>query len=180
MRDLKASRPSQKVFVVSVGVVGLVMLISSLVLVSPVHSVGTSVALNYSVNGLTCSLPGGTPTSVELLVQRVVLSPQFISKTGGLPYVYLGFDNTTDHVITTGKVTTTAPSPGNATSGVNIVGGVTTTRLPDTTELGFATWGPATSCASSGAYFHWINVQVPIQEGKYNITGAQVFQGGLA
>lgn len=156
------------------------MFVSTLVLVSPAQSVGTGVAPNYSVNGLTCSLPGGTPTSVELLVQKVVLSPQFISKTGGLPYVYLGFDNTTDHVITTGQVTTTTPSPGNATSGVKIVGGVTTTKLPDTTELGFATWGPATSCASGGAYLHWINVQVPIEEGKYNITGAQVFQGGLA
>jgi hypothetical protein len=115
---------------------------------------------------------------VALLVQKAVLTPQFISKTGGLPFTYLGFDNTTNHVITTGRVTTTPPSPGNVTSGVKIIGGVTTANLPDTTELGFATWGPTTSCANGGVFLHWINAQVPIQGGKYNVTGELIFQGG--
>lgn len=169
--------PSGGAFAASTaGVIGLVVFFSSLFFVSPTHSAGASTpGSSYTVNGLTCSLPQGTPTNIALLVQKVVQTQSFVSETGGVPYVFQTFGNMTDHVVTIGQATTATGSSGNSSIGLRTIGTVTTIRLPDATGLEFASWGPNTSCSESGSSFlHWTDVQVPVQNGQYDLGNLTV------
>lgn len=170
------SRPSGKTLAASVaGVIGLVIFLSSLLLVSPTHSAGGSQSASYAVDGLTCSLPQGTPANIALLVQKVVQAPSFVSETGGVPYVFQTFGNMTNHVVTIGQATTTTGSSGNASIQLRTIGTVTTIRLPDAVGLEFASWGPNTSCSESGiSFLHWMDVQVPVQDGQYDLGNLTV------
>lgn len=180
MRRLTEGRHSRKVFALTMlGIFGTVALISALVLASTAGSVNAQSAQSYTVNGLTCSFAQGTPAYAINLVQKVVRSPQFGASTAGTPYILLYYGNWTDHVITTGQVTPGTTSPGNGTRGFETVGPATTIRLPDGTELGFATWGPNTSCSESGSsWTTWLDVQVPVQNGTYNFGAEQVHLTG--
>lgn len=167
----------KRIFILSVlGVTSLVIVSFSLILVSPSRSAQASVqSLTYTVNGLTCPFAPGTPSYVSSLVQRTTQSSEFISGTGGMPYRLMDFGNWTDHVVTTGHVTTVAAAPGNRTGGFKYVGPVTTLNLPDGTALGFATWGSTTSCSEEGnSWIHWLDVQVPVQNGQYNFSNETV------
>ena len=131
------------------------------------------------VNGLTCSIPAGTPLNIVALIQRVVQTPSFASATGGAPYVFQTYGNMTDHVVIIGQATATPGSSGNSTKGIRSVGATATIRLPDATALEFATWGPNTSCAEAGSSFiHWMDVQVPVQNGQYELGNQTVHVTG--
>ncbi|MDG6991600.1 MAG: hypothetical protein JRM99_09345 [Nitrososphaerota archaeon] len=94
------------------------------------------------------------------MVQKVVQSQGFESAAGGLPYTLLSYNNFTNH---------------------SIYFNGTTTYLPNGIELGFVTFGKATTCADpnvSGNWIQSIDVQVPFQDGGYNVTGESVSVGG--
>jgi hypothetical protein len=163
-----------KVFVVAIVFITSTILASSLVLALAGRSAEAS-GSSYSVNGLTCSLPGSTPGYVASLVPELVKGRPFLSATGGSPFLLVSFDNITNHVVTTGHVLPTSHSSSNVTNGEVIQGNLTTTKLPDATELGFATWGPTTSCSEiANGWSQWMDVQVPIQGGKYNLSAESV------
>ena len=124
---------------------------------------GTSHSNAYSDNGLTCTLPTGTPSYVSYLVPLVVRSSDFQNLANGAAYVYSYTDNVTNDVVTI----------GGTFENSTIVGG-TTQNLPAMVEMGFYTYGANTFCGETGTLnaVHLIFVQVPIQNGVFNITGA--------
>lgn len=117
----------------------------------------------YSDNGLSCSLSIGTPIYIANLVPEITSSAQFRSITSGAPYVYSYTDNITNNIVIVG---------GTYQNGV-IVGGVTQ-HLPPMVELGFYTAGQATSCSDTGTAtaIHYLDVQVPIENGALNVSAA--------
>jgi len=159
-------------------IIGSALALSTLALVPTVHSADNPTTSSvYTVNGLTCPFPNAISAPDAVLAMKVVQSPSFISMAAGLPYKLFYVDNLTGRTVTTGRVITSPYSPGNTTNGQRTYENVTTTILPDTTELTFTTWGPTTSCTDvvgAGTYLYLIEVQVPIQNGGYNMTGESV------
>lgn len=122
--------------------------------------VGTN---SYSDNGISCSLPASTPSYLQYLTPRIVQSTGFLNLANDSPYVYEYADNITNDMVTIG---------GNYTNGT-IVGGYTQ-YLPPMVEMGFYTYGPGTFCGETGTLtaIHLIIVQVPIENGMFNISEA--------
>lgn len=145
---------------ISVTFLGLLVgVMSFLVMDDPAYSTAASgPSYSYSINGLTCSLPQGTSTSVGLLVQEVASTPRFLAATKGQPYAFAGLSNMTNRWETV--------------KGVNVT-------LPSVIDLGFYNNGPSTGC---GMYPHtWIyniDVEVPIAGGTYNLANESVHFGG--
>lgn len=142
-------------FVAIALLVGATVAISAIVpsKTTPGTAISNSAGVTYSDNGLICTLPIGTPAYVSSLVPRITQTAQFNDRAGSLPYVYVYTDNITNHSVTVNN---------------------NTKELPDMVELGFYTDGPTTSCNDTGTLsaIHLILVQVPLQNGAFNLTGA--------
>lgn len=138
-----------------------VILAATVVIVGALSAMAAPAPLQsgYAINGLACSFPQGTPAYVQSVVREVIGSPRFADAVNETRYVFASFDNMTQRVQT--------------------VGGVTT-RLPDALELGFSTRGAATSCSGGAigvgpdAFTNWVDVQVPIINGTFQVAGESV------
>jgi hypothetical protein len=111
----------------------------------------------YSNNGLTCSFPQELPASLQSVVREVVQTTPFLSTTNGQPYLLQYW----------GMITQQSQTFGN-----------TTTQLPDSLEIGFATYGAGTSCGETGHFLSWIDVQIPVVNGTYYVAGESVHMTG--
>lgn len=123
------------------------------------NSAGTA----YGDNGVTCTLPSNAPPYIVFLVPQVTQSSGFLKLANGNPYIYEYNDNITDRTVVIGGVV----------EGNTIVGGATE-HLPPVVEMVFYTYGSSTICGetSSATAIHAIVVQVPVQNGAFNMTGA--------
>jgi hypothetical protein len=119
----------------------------------------TSTTIQYSVNGLTCPYPANTSAEMVSLISKVTTNQRFLAETNGSKFVLGNFQNITDRIQVIG---------GNRT-----VSG-TTIHLPDVTELDFYSSGASTTCERASGPFLNLDVQVPIQDGQYNVTGMQL------
>ena len=124
-------------------------------------STATAVGPTYAINGLTCYVPAAyqSYTSVIHLLPLVTTNPKFLNLTGGMPFVFGNAENITDRV--------------------QQIGNQPPVHLPDALEMVFYSTGPSTSCGMLlGGSETTIDVQVPIQNSAYNMTGA-TFNGLL-
>ncbi|GEM_PF-5129131 len=118
----------------------------------------------YTVNGLTCPIPSDYLSfkAAVNLVPMVTQQPQFLSLANGSPYMFGNAENLTDRTqqIDNGPVQ----------------------HLPDAVEMVFYTWGTSTYCGETGGFVNpWLStivVQVPVQNERYNLTGATYNTGG--
>lgn len=118
-------------------------------------STATALGPTYTVNGLTCHVPAAYQSypSVVRLLPLVTANPRFLNLTGGMPFVFGNAENITDRI--------------------QQVGNQLPVHLPDVLEMVFYSIGPNTSCGMLlGISETTIDVQVPIQNGGYNMTGA--------
>ena len=109
----------------------------------------------YTINGLTCHVPADYQSnpSVLQLFPLVTTNPRFLNLTSGMPFVFGNAENITDRV--------------------QQIGNQPPVHLPDALEMVFYSSGPGTSCSMYfGKSEATIDVQVPIQSGAYNMTGA--------
>jgi len=109
----------------------------------------------YTINGLTCPIPQAymSYVSVTYLLPLVTTSPRFLSLTNGMPFVFGNAENITDRM--------------------QQIGSQPPVHLPDVVEMVFYSNGLGTNCNN----FHpntaqAIVVQVPKQNGGFNMTGA--------
>jgi hypothetical protein len=132
------------------------------------------VATTYSDNGLTCTLPTQTASHVAFLVPQIAQNSRFLTVTNGLPYVYEYSDNITDRSVTTGGTL-----QGGAMQNGSVTGGIVT-HLPPIVEIVFYTFDSTTSCGetNAAAAIHSIVVQVPVQDGGFNMTAATFHLSG--
>jgi len=116
-------------------------------------STATATGPTYTINGLTCHVPAAYQSyqSVIRLLPRVTTNPRFLNLTGGMPFVFGNAENITDRI--------------------QQIGNQPPVHLPDVLEMVFYSIGPKTSCNMYGGGTT-IDVQVPIQNGGYNMTGA--------
>jgi len=112
-------------------------------------------AMTYTVNGLTCPIPSNylSFAAVLHLLPLVTTNPQFLNLTNGLSFVFGNAENITNRM--------------------QQIGNQPPVHLPDVVEMVFYNNGPTTSCSD----FHpntaqAIVVQVPKQNGGFNMTGA--------
>ena len=115
----------------------------------------------YTINGLTCHVPAAYQfyPSVIHLLPLVTTNSRFLNPTNGTPFVFGNAENITDR---TQQIGNQAP-----------------VHLPDALEMVFYSMGPSTSCGMyEGLSETTIDVQVPIQNGGYNMTEA-TFNGML-
>ena len=115
----------------------------------------------YSINGLTCHVPAAYQSypSVIHLLPLVTANPRFLNLTRGMPFVFGNAENITDRT--------------------QQIGNQPPVHLPDALEMVFYSMGSNTSCGMyEGLSETTIDVQVPIQNGSYNMTGA-TFNGML-
>jgi hypothetical protein len=131
-------------------------------------------ATTYSDNGLTCALPTQTASYVAFLVPQIAQNSRFLNATNGSPYVYEYSDNITDRAVTTGGTL-----QGGATQNGSVTGGIVT-HLPPVVEIVFYTFGATTSCGetNAAAAIHSIVVQVPIQDGEFDMSAATFHLSG--
>ena len=109
----------------------------------------------YTINGLTCHVPAAYQSypSVTHLLPLVTTDSRFLNITGGMPFVFGNAENITDRT--------------------QQVGNQPPVHLPDVLEMVFYSNGPSTSCGMLlGISEPTIDVQVPLQNGAYNMTGA--------
>ena len=123
---------------------------------------------SYTINGLTCSDPSGTSSAVATLVSNVVSNSRFQQATNGSKFLLGNYENITDRVQTIGGKLLAGPDQNGS-----VIGG-TSVRLPDVTELVFYSYGASTTCERVPGDYVALDVQVPIQDGAYNMTGMQI------
>lgn len=116
----------------------------------------TAVPGDYTVNGLTCPDPSHTSAEEVTLISQITESPRFQAATNGSRFVLGDFENLTDRIQT--------------------ING-TTTRLPDALELVFYGYGSATTCVRGPGNYVDLFVDVPIENGIYNVTDMQIDAG---
>ena len=118
----------------------------------------------YTVNGLTCPIPADYASfkAAVHLVPIVTQQPQFLDLANGSPYMFGNAENLTDRT--------------------QQVGNQPIQHLPDAVEMVFYTYGPSTFCDEAGGFSNpWLStivVQVPVQAGGFNLTGATYNAGG--
>jgi len=118
----------------------------------------------YTVNGLTCPIPADYLSfkAAVHLVPIVTQQPQFLNLAKGSPYMFGNAENLTDRT--------------------QQVGNQPVQHLPDAVEMVFYTYGPSTSCDETGGFGNpWLStivVQVPVQVGGFNLSGAIYNMGG--
>ena len=110
---------------------------------------------SYSDNGLSCSVPPGTPAFIAQLVPAITQSQKFLAVASGQGFVFEHWDNITERSVTVGT---------------------TTSQLPPVVELVFYTYGPNTACEMTGetGVTGVIYAQVPIVNGAFSMSGATV------
>jgi hypothetical protein len=134
------------------------------------------VGASYDDNGLNCRLPGYAASAsypdMRYLVPRVVHTQAFLRATNGTPYVYSGGDKHGAGWINVGGKIVSSPLQN-----FSIVGG-NTTITPPGMQIYFRSYGPGTSCEGNNlnAPTSEIWVDVPIENGAYNMTGMSVHQ----
>ena len=134
------------------------------------------VGVSYSDNGLNCTLPAYAASSsypdMNYLVPKVVQTQAFLHATHGTPYVYSGGDKHDAGWINVGGKIVSSPLQN-----FSIVGG-NTTITPPGMQIYFRSYGLGTSCEGNNlnAPTSEIWVDVPIENGAYNITGMSVHQ----
>ena len=109
----------------------------------------------YTVNGLTCPFESGTPANVISLVTKVTQNARFLNATEKGQFMLGNYENIT--------------ARSESVDGGPIV------YLPDAIELVF--YSPqtvASTCQRQLGLYYWIDVQVPVQDGDFNMTGAQI------
>ena len=109
----------------------------------------------YTINGLTCHVPADYQSypSVLQLLPVVTTNPHFLNLTSGMPFVFGNAENITDRV--------------------QQIGNQPPVHLPDALEMVFYSSGLSTSCSMYfGKSEVTLVVQVPFQNGAYNMTGA--------
>jgi hypothetical protein len=124
-------------------------------------SMAPTVGPTYTINGLKCHVPTAyqSYSSVVHLLPLVTTNPRFLNLTGGMPFVFGNAENITDRT--------------------QQIGNQPLIHLPDALEMVFYSIGANTSCGMLlGGSETTIDVQVPIQNGAYNMTGA-TFNGLL-
>lgn len=131
---------------------------------------GGPAGASYGDNALACTLPTNTPSYLSSLVPRVVQTQAFITATNAIPYV---FDHTSNY--STGWITIGGKIVPGPLGNFSIIGG-NTTITPPGTEIVFLSYGPGTSCEGNNlnAPIGQIVVEVPIENGAYNMTGIVV------
>lgn len=122
----------------------------------------------YSINGLSCQFQATTPAYVRDIVASLGQNARFLSATNGSPFMLGGYGNITDRTQIVGGKLLSGPTQNGS-----VVGG-TTIRLPDVVELVFYNVGPNTTCNRQVGSGFSIDVQVPIQNGGLNMTGAHI------
>ena len=117
------------------------------------------VGITYSINGITCGFPKGTPNYVANVVEQLTTSQRFKSAIGSTKYVFASFDNVTQREQTEDNVTT---------------------HLPDSLELGFSNRGASTWCGEGAQvpFDRWLDVNVPIINGTFNVGTAEIIALG--
>lgn len=127
----------------------------------------------YSDNGLSCTIAtGSVPASVATLVESVVQNQKFLEIAGTSPYVFGNAQDITDRSLTTGGIVLGGPAQNGS-----IIGG-TTVPLPNLLEMVFYSYGSATNCGDTSVRYgstsqvQTIVVQIPIEPGGFNMTGA--------
>jgi len=134
------------------------------IVVGAVSLCPVSKGATYSVNGLTCPIPADYLSfkAAVHLVPIVTQQPQFLNLAQGSPYMFGNAENLTDRA--------------------QQVGNQPLQHLPDAVEMVFYTYGPSTSCDETGGFGNpWLStivVQVPVQVGGFNLTGATYNAGG--
>jgi hypothetical protein len=122
----------------------------------------TTLPETYTVNGLTCHFWQGTPSNVTSLVQNVTRDTQFLNATEKGQFMLGNYEDY-----------------GNGTQiiGGNRTAAGITIRQPPGLELVFysSTPGPTTCQQLPAEPRTVVTVHVPIQEGLFNLTGADVF-----
>ncbi|HYB66893.1 MAG TPA: hypothetical protein VEC43_01080 [Candidatus Acidoferrales bacterium] len=118
----------------------------------------------YTINGLTCPISSNNvlyhvsnDSRVIPTIEQVIQSPKFLAGTKGMPY-------------------------GFYYASLNTVGPTyyknSTTPIYTALELGFATYGASTPCVAKGLYLNWIDVQVPLQNGTFDVAAESVHSLG--
>ena len=125
--------------------------------------------VSYTTNGLTCPVPPDYST-LGSLMSAVTQDPRFVNLADGETYVFGNGEMITGRTVTTGG--TYDNDTGKAVGG-------TTIYLPDAMELVFYGFGPTTFCGQipglNSPANQVIVVQVPLQSGEFNMTGATFF-----
>jgi len=123
-----------------------------------------STGATYTVNGLTCPIPADYLSfkATVHLVPIVAQQPQFLNLAKGSPYMFGNAENLTDRTL--------------------LIDNQPVQHLPDAVEMVFYTYGPNTLCDETGGLGNlWLGtivVQVPVQSGGFNLTGATYDKGG--
>jgi hypothetical protein len=135
----------------------------------------TVVGGSYAINGLTCTYPDGYPqgtsAGVASLVSSVTQGTRFQAETNGSIFVLGYAGNITGRSEIVGGKMQTGPGQNGS-----VVGG-TTVYLPNVIELVFYSYGSATTCDGGRGDYISIDVQIPIQDNRYNTTGMQMSTG---
>jgi hypothetical protein len=124
----------------------------------------TSSLAQYTVNGLTCPIPGNASLAIISLISKVTTDSRFISATNGSRYVFGNLENY---------------GVGTQIIGGNRTVAGRTVYQPPGTELVFYNYGPNTACQDIYTYggdssVCSFAVHVPIEGGQYNWTGMTV------
>lgn len=119
------------------------------------HNGSSNPTTTYTINSLTCLIPKDylSYASVIHLLPLVTTSPRFLNLTDGLPFVFGNAENITDRT--------------------QQIGNQPPVHLPDAVEMVFYSTGLTTYC---GMFLNKaqnvIDVQVPVQNGGFNLTEA--------
>jgi hypothetical protein len=113
---------------------------------------------SYTVNGLTCPFYVGTPQNVLSLVQNITRDSRFLTATYNGQFMLGNFENNSGEIQIIGE--------NRTFSG-------TTVHHPAEIELVFyGTESGTTTCQRSANQYVNVVVHVPIQGGRFNVTGA--------
>jgi hypothetical protein len=134
----------------------------------PGSSGRTNAEQSYTINGSTCQDPNGTSPAIAALISSVTQSPRFQQATNESRFLLGNYENITGRVQTIGGKLLAGPAQNGS-----VIGG-TAVHLPDVTELVFYSYGASTTCGRVPGDYVALDVQVPVQDGVYNMTGMQI------
>lgn len=126
---------------------------------------------SYTINGLTCAAIAGTPEKVTAVVSELTANSRFKAATNGSRFVLGNYENITARSQTVGGKILSGPTQNGSVIGGAVV------HFPDVTEFVFYSYGPSTTCVRESGDYTWMDVQVPIQNAAYNVTGMQITVG---
>jgi len=130
----------------------------------------------YTVNGLTCHFWQGTPSNVTSLVQNLTRDPRFLNATEKGQFMFGNYEDYGNGTQIIGGNRTAAgitihPPPGLELEFYHSLSGPTTCKqAPAQTAPNGLPALPEVAV---------VTVHVPIQEGLFNLTGADIFCGPI-